>query len=324
MRGAVLLSLTVALAGSSTACGGAQQGQDPQSVLHGYARALEEGRAEDAYRMLSDEARRGISLEAFRRMVHDDPEGVKDIGRALERPTAPPVVTATVTSPSGQELHLVLEGGGWHVDASSIDLYAQDSPRHAIQGFVRAVERKRYDIVMRFVPDTHREGLDAPKLQSAWEGHEKDEIRAGGRGPQAGPARRDHRGDGGARGHALRGRDHPARARARGVEDRELRLTAGACGAKEGICRAKTGVFAEKVGAHGRKMLVVARRNPACRGPESRDDRKTGRREAKKGVGPLPVFPSSCDLPLLRSRTSPRPARGRSCPRRTALRTRWA
>src|ERR1700677_2716008 len=123
MRGVVLLSLAAVLAApllTLAACGGAQQGQDPQSVLHGYARALEEGRAEDAYRMLSHEARRGISLEAFRRMVHDDPEGVKDTGRALEHQTAPPVVTATVTSPSGQELHLVLEGGGWHVDASSI------------------------------------------------------------------------------------------------------------------------------------------------------------------------------------------------------------
>ncbi len=163
---------------AASACGGAQHpgGEDPQSVLHAYARALQEGRAEDAYRLLSDEARRGISLEAFRRMVKDDPEGVREIGRALERPTAPAVVTATVTSPSGQELHLVLEGGGWRVDGSSIDLYAQDTPRHAIQGFVRAVERKRYDVVMRYVPDAHREGLDADKLKAAWEGHEKDEI----------------------------------------------------------------------------------------------------------------------------------------------------
>src|SRR5579884_3298586 len=124
-----------ALAAVVTACGAAQHGGgDPGSVLHEYARALEDGRADDAYRLLSDEARRGISLEAFRRMVKDDPDGVREIGRALERPTAPPVVSATVTSPSGQELHLVLEGGGWRVDASSIDLYAQDTPRHAIQG----------------------------------------------------------------------------------------------------------------------------------------------------------------------------------------------
>jgi hypothetical protein len=171
-----LLGLALAMP-AAAACGAGQHaGKDPQSVLHAYARALEDGRADDAYRLLSDEARRGISLEAFRRMVKDDPEGVREIGRTLERPTAPPIVTATVTSPSGQELHLVLEDGAWRVDASSIELYAQDTPRHAIQGFVRAVERKRYDVVLRYVPDGHREGLDASKLKSAWEGHEKEEI----------------------------------------------------------------------------------------------------------------------------------------------------
>lgn len=52
-----ILALTLGLA----ACGGGQrQADDPSSVLKAYARALEEGRAEDAYRMLSDEARRGV------------------------------------------------------------------------------------------------------------------------------------------------------------------------------------------------------------------------------------------------------------------------
>lgn len=164
---------------ASIACGcaaGQATGGDPSAVLRSYARALEEGRADDAYRLLSDDARRGISLEAFRRMVKDDPEGVKEIGHSLQRPTAAPVVTATVTSPSGQELHLVLESGKWRVDAATIDLYAQDTPRHAVQGFLRALERKRYDVVVRYVPDAHKEGLDASKLQAAWEGAEKDEI----------------------------------------------------------------------------------------------------------------------------------------------------
>jgi hypothetical protein len=170
------LALVLGAACAVIAACGAPRQADPQSVLHAYARALEEGRADDAYRLLSDEARRGTSLEAFRRMMTDDPEGVKEIGRALERPTAPPVVTATVTSPGGQELDLVLEGGKWRVDASTINLYAQGTPRQAIEGFIRAVERKRYDIVMRYVPDSHKEGLDVAKLQAAWEGHEKGEI----------------------------------------------------------------------------------------------------------------------------------------------------
>lgn len=157
------------------ACGGAQ-GEDPSSVLRAYARSLEEGRADDAYRMLSDEARRGVSVEAFRRMVKDNPDEVREIGKSLARPTAAPVVTATVTSPNGQELELVLENGKWKVESSAIDLYTQDTPRHAVLGFVRALERKRYDIVLRYVPDAHKEGLDAAKLKTSWEGHDKEEM----------------------------------------------------------------------------------------------------------------------------------------------------
>ena len=155
------------------ASGCAARAQDPGAILRDYAVALQEGRADDAYRLLSDDARRGVSLEAFRRMVKDNPDEVREIGRSLARPTAAPVVNATVTSPSGQELQLVLENGAWKVDASAIDLYAQDTPRHAVQGFVRALERKRYDVILRFVPDAHKEGLDAPKLKATWEGEEK-------------------------------------------------------------------------------------------------------------------------------------------------------
>jgi hypothetical protein len=177
IRHASSLAIAVAI-GACVATAGCTgpKAEDPQSILRSYSHALEEGRAEDAYRMLSEEARRGISLEAFRRMVKDNPEEVREIAKALARPTATPVVTATVTSSNGQELQLVLEGGKWRVEATAIDLYAQDTPRHAIQGFVRAVERKRYDVVLKFVPDSHKEGLDPSKLKTAWEGHDKEEI----------------------------------------------------------------------------------------------------------------------------------------------------
>ncbi len=171
--------LVAALASALIACVSGCIGlrtDDPGGVLHAYARALEEGRADDAYRMLSDDARRGLSLDAFRRMVHDGSGDVREIGQALSRPTAPPVVTAKVTAPSGQEVDMVMEDGRWKVEATAIDLYAQDSPRHAVQGFVRALERKRYDVILRYVPDAHKEGLDAAKLKSAWEGHDKEEM----------------------------------------------------------------------------------------------------------------------------------------------------
>jgi len=176
--GLKLSTLALALAlvsGLATGCG-AGQAEDPEGALRAYARALQEGRADDAYRMLSDDARRGISPEAFRRMLKDSPEEAREIGRALERPTTTPVVTAVVVSPNGQELEMVLEKGRWKIESNAIDLYAQDTPRHAVQGFVRALERRRYDVILRYVPDAHKEGLDGPKLKQAWEGYDKEEM----------------------------------------------------------------------------------------------------------------------------------------------------
>ena len=60
-------AIFVVLAAAACSACGAPKAEDPHSVLRTYAKALDEGRAEDAYRMLSEEARRGISLEAFRR-----------------------------------------------------------------------------------------------------------------------------------------------------------------------------------------------------------------------------------------------------------------
>ncbi len=171
----ILALCAAACAALAVACGGAGA-TDPGATLRDYGRALEDGRADDAYRLLSDDARRGVSLEAFRRMVKDNPDEVRELGRSLGRPTARPVVTAVVTAPDGQDLHLVLEDGVWKVDASAVDLYAQDTPKHAVQGFVRALERKRYDVVLRYVPESHREGLDAAKLKAAWEGDEKNTV----------------------------------------------------------------------------------------------------------------------------------------------------
>jgi hypothetical protein len=169
-------SVVAALVAGALALGCAGSPADPESVLHAYARALEEGRAEDAYRMLSDDARRGLSLDAFRRILRESHDDVREIGQALSRPTSPAVVTASVTAQSGQTIDLVLENGRWKVEATAIDLYAQDTARHAVVGFVRALERKRYDVILRYVPDAHKEGLDPTKLKTAWEGHDKEEM----------------------------------------------------------------------------------------------------------------------------------------------------
>ncbi|WP_437593095.1 hypothetical protein [Sorangium sp. So ce1000] len=158
MKRTALLLFALAL----PACGSSYAQQGPSDTLRAYAQALQEGRVDAAYRLLSDEAKRSMSLEAFRRAVRDNPDDALEIARAIARPAADPVVTATVTLPNGEELLLVFEGGRWRLDAAAVDLYGQATPRQALVGFLRAFERRRYDVIMRYVPDAEKEGLVEP------------------------------------------------------------------------------------------------------------------------------------------------------------------
>lgn len=155
---ALALAATVAAA-SALSCSSSTYEQGPNDALRGYARALEEGRVDDAYGFLSDDAKRSMSLEAFRRAVTENPTEVMEVARSLTRPTTDPLVVATITVPSGEELRMVFEDGRWRVDASAVDLYSQATPRLALVGFIRAFERKRYDVILRYVPDAEKEGL---------------------------------------------------------------------------------------------------------------------------------------------------------------------
>lgn len=140
------------------ACGGSSL-DAPSDTLRAYAAALEDKRVEDAYDLLSDEAKRTVSLESFRRMVLENPTEVMEVASALARPSGKPEVRSVVELPNGDELVLVLEGSSWRVDAAAVDLYSQATPRQALVGFLRAVERRRYDVVLRYVPDREKEGV---------------------------------------------------------------------------------------------------------------------------------------------------------------------
>lgn len=168
--------LIVSLLLLATACSAEKPVRSPQQTLDAYAAALARNDTRQAYDLLSDQAKNSISFAAFERMVKENPAEINEIAQALRRPSGAPLVTATVTTPNGETLLLVYENGAWRVDGSAIDLYSQSTPKAAIFAFIRAFENKRYDVLMRFVPDEKREGLDAAKLKAAWEGEQQHEM----------------------------------------------------------------------------------------------------------------------------------------------------
>jgi hypothetical protein len=157
------------------ACASARQ-STPDEVLATYSRALAEGRVREAYELLSLDAKKNMSFETFQRIVKENPQEMREIASALVRPTSSTTVTATVTGPDGKALLLHLEDGKWRVDRSAVELYGQDTPEAALRSFLRALEGRRYDVLLRFVPDAKKEGLDAAKLKAAFEGEQRDEV----------------------------------------------------------------------------------------------------------------------------------------------------
>ena len=165
------------LLGLATACGGSA-GADPDKVLNQYSLAVEAGQAREAYDLLSAESKKSISFEQFQRILKEKPEEARELARSLRRPqVGPPRVTATVTGPDGESsILLVYEQGQWRVDASAIDLYSQRTPEAAVRAFLRAYENKRFDVLLKFVPEDQREGLTPAELKKAWEGEEKADM----------------------------------------------------------------------------------------------------------------------------------------------------
>ena len=198
------LSLAFVAVLTASACRSATLQQGPSDTLRAYARALDEGRADDAYKLLSSEAKRSISLDAFRRMVKENAAEMKDIAHALARPASDPVVTATVVSPKGEKLLARLRRRALearrivHQPLRAVDPAAVD---RGIFARFRAQALRR-DAPLR--PRRAPEGLDADKLRSRVGGRQKEEMAAHHRRSARRAAHRAIRGDRRPRDHGLR------------------------------------------------------------------------------------------------------------------------
>jgi hypothetical protein len=172
-----LAPTAAALALALVACGA--QRTTPLDAIGAYTAALREARYTEAYRMLSAEARRSLSYDDFERLAREHPDEVRETVRWLDQidPNAP--VTARIDLPNGESVSLVEENGQWRLDPSALDFYGQHTPRQALRSFVRALERRRYDILLRFAPRRLAQGMTAESLRHAWEqANVSDDVQA--------------------------------------------------------------------------------------------------------------------------------------------------
>ncbi|HSC86583.1 MAG TPA: hypothetical protein VLC09_04905 [Polyangiaceae bacterium] len=178
----LLAVLGLAALSASTAACQSQPAASPRGAIDAYGDALARGDTRAAYELLSRETRAELSYDEFQKRLAESPDEVQALVRSLDRPSEPPYVTATVVTRDGQVLELVYEDGAWRVTEAAVDLYSQSTPERAIDSFVRALHNRRFDVLLRFVPDSQREGLDAHVLAEAWDGEQKLEMERIGEG----------------------------------------------------------------------------------------------------------------------------------------------
>jgi hypothetical protein len=150
---------------------------EPEKVLKEYAAALKKGDHDRAYALMSAKFRETHTREDFNRLLREHRTEVKQAADQLKMQPQKVKLEARIDYGEGESLRLVKDKGTWRIADNPVDFYGQSTPAEALRSFVRAIERRRYDVVLRFVPNKWAEVMTEDKLRRQWEGGKKDEVK---------------------------------------------------------------------------------------------------------------------------------------------------
>ena len=156
------------------ACGGSGGGA-PGKAVSDYAAALGGGGYSRAYDLMSDAYKRQHSRAEFIKLMQDNPDEARETARRLGHGASDLRLRADLEYGLGDHFELVSEGGVWRIATDPLDFYSQKTPRDALRTFVRALMRKRYDVVLRLVPLKWASVMTAEKIKTDFEGEHKVE-----------------------------------------------------------------------------------------------------------------------------------------------------
>jgi len=162
-------ALLVVLA-MAAGCGGGA-GRGPTSTLDAYASALDRGDWGAAYDMMSESFRAKTPRAEFNRMMAESRAEVRETSRRL-RARGKLSMTAELHFGLGDTMRLVQEGGRWRVASNPVLFYSHATPRESLRSFLRAYRLKRWDVMLRFVPDAYAEKMTVDTLRKQFDDDE--------------------------------------------------------------------------------------------------------------------------------------------------------
>ena len=158
------------------ACAACTPGKGPNQTLDTYGTALKNHDFNAAYDLMSSSFRGKVSRDDYVRMMRDNGREVGDTADRLRGKKGTIEVSAEFEYGLGDTMRLVQEGGQWKIATNPLGFYDQSTPKAALRSFIRAYRLERWDVMLRFVPNSYREKMDAKKMQAQFTGPSHEQM----------------------------------------------------------------------------------------------------------------------------------------------------
>jgi hypothetical protein len=158
MRALAICLILVVVASACT------RSKGPSQTLDKYGRALKNHDFGSAYDLMSSSFRGKVSREDY-----ETAERLRGKRGSME-------ISAEFEYGLGDSMRLVQEDGRWKISTNPLGFYDQSSPKAALRSFIRAYRLERWDVMLRFVPNTYREKMDAEKMKAQFTGASREQM----------------------------------------------------------------------------------------------------------------------------------------------------
>ena len=158
-------------------CAATEPVRSPQRTVSAYARALSDGKAKQAYALMDKAYRARVPYEEFKRHLDENQREALALSENLGRPATEHIATTELRY-HGLEEPVVLheEDGHYRIATPLTEFYGQSTPRAALNSFVRALDQRRYDVVLRLLPNADKTGLTTERLEETWTGPAREDL----------------------------------------------------------------------------------------------------------------------------------------------------
>jgi hypothetical protein len=152
------LGLVVCLA--LGACASPQKG-GPQGTLHAYIAAIDRNQPAVAYALMDESIRRQMTLTEFVAKWRTIQPELREQAAQLKTTLSKPIkARAQITYQTGTRANLVYDEAGWQIDEGIAVSALAATPVDALKAFIRAVEQRSYEGVMKLLSKQVRENID--------------------------------------------------------------------------------------------------------------------------------------------------------------------